>query len=102
MRMLIVAIKEYPHTDIPSRAQELYRILIDAAQGRIRPTTAVFDCKMVGMWHTRREPMASFVRVSNPINADSIVIGAGIAGASVASWLAPHARSARPRSRKIV
>jgi len=90
--MLIVAIKEYPHTDIPSRAQELYRILIDAAQGRIRPTNAVFDCKMVGMWRTTREPMASFVRVSNPINADFIVIGAGIAGASVASWLAPHAR----------
>ena len=58
----IVAFKEYPHTDARERALELYRILVDTAQGRVRPTTAVFDCRMVGTWHTPREPMASFVR----------------------------------------
>jgi microcystin degradation protein MlrC len=58
----IVCFKEYPHTDLVPRALELYRILVDTAQGRVRPTTALFDCRMVGIWHTTKEPMASFVK----------------------------------------
>jgi len=59
---VIVAFKEYPHTDLVPRALELYRILVDTAQGRVRPSTAVFDCRMVGIWHTTAEPMAGFVK----------------------------------------
>jgi microcystin degradation protein MlrC/pimeloyl-ACP methyl ester carboxylesterase len=59
---LIVAYKEYPHTDALPRLHEILRVVVDAAQGRVKPTTAVFDCKMVGLWHTTREPMAGFVR----------------------------------------
>ncbi len=59
---VIVGYKEYPHTDILLRLQELTRIVHDAALGRVRPTMAVFDCKMIGLWHTTREPMAGFVR----------------------------------------
>lgn len=58
----IVAFKEYPHIDTDERGRELYRILADAAAGRVKPVTAVFDCKMVGLWHTTREPMQGFVR----------------------------------------
>jgi microcystin degradation protein MlrC len=57
----IVAYKEYPHVDGKERALELYRILVDTANGRVRPTTAVWDCRMVGLWHTTTEPMHSFV-----------------------------------------
>lgn len=59
---VIVGYKEYPHTDAVLRLRELVRILVDTAQGRVRPVTAVHDCRMVGLWHTTREPMASFVR----------------------------------------
>jgi microcystin degradation protein MlrC/pimeloyl-ACP methyl ester carboxylesterase len=59
---VIVAYKEYPHVDAVPRMRELLRIVLDAAQGRVKPTTAVFDCRMVGLWHTTREPMAGFVR----------------------------------------
>jgi len=58
----IVAYKEYPHVDAVPRMRELLRIVLDAARGRVKPTTAVFDCRMVGLWHTTREPMAGFVR----------------------------------------
>lgn len=58
---LIVAYKEYPHTDIFARAVELYRLGLLTRSGRVRPTTAVFDCRMVGLWHTPIEPMRSFV-----------------------------------------
>ena len=56
-----IAFKEYPHIDAEPRARELYRILVDTVAGRVRPVTEVFDCKMVGLWHTTREPMMSFV-----------------------------------------
>lgn len=59
---VIIAFKEYPHTDIVERGRELYRILADAHAGRVRPVTAVFDCKMVGTWQTTREPMRGFVK----------------------------------------
>jgi microcystin degradation protein MlrC len=59
---VIVAFKEYPHIDTDERGRELYRILVDAVAGRVKPVTAVFDCKMVGLWHTTREPMQGFVR----------------------------------------
>jgi len=35
---------------------------VATAEMRVRPTTAVFDCKMVGLWHTTREPMIGFVK----------------------------------------
>lgn len=58
---IIIAYKEYPHIDAALRAGELYRLTRDTALGLIRPTTAIHDCRMVGLWHTTREPMKSFV-----------------------------------------
>lgn len=56
-----ICFKEYPHVDGEARGRELYRLLLDTAAGRIRPVTAVVDCRMVGLWHTTREPMRGFV-----------------------------------------
>jgi microcystin degradation protein MlrC len=59
---LIIAFKEYPHVDTEARGLELYRLLKDCVAGRIKPVTEVVDCRMVGLWHTTREPMRGFVR----------------------------------------
>ena len=59
---ILVAYKEYPHTDVLDRLAEVWRLTLDTAAGRIRPVTAVADCRMVGLWHTTREPMRGFVR----------------------------------------
>jgi microcystin degradation protein MlrC len=59
---VIIGFKEYPHIDAELRAKELYLLLLETVAGRVRPTTAVFDCKMVGLWHTTREPMIGFVK----------------------------------------
>src|SRR3546814_12811165 len=58
---IIIAYKEYPHTDGLERLHELYRLTMQQAAGQLAPVTAVFDCHMVGMWHTPTEPMKSFV-----------------------------------------
>ena len=58
---VLIAYKEYPHTDIVERFEELWALTLATAQGRVRPATSVHDCRMVGFWHTTREPMRSFV-----------------------------------------
>jgi len=58
---IVISYKEYPHTDLVERFEELWALAIATAQGRVRPVTAVHDCRMVGTWHTTREPMKSFV-----------------------------------------
>lgn len=58
---ILIAYKEYPHTDIPERAVEAVRLIIDMAQGRIRPVMAVFDCRMMGLFPTTLSPMREFV-----------------------------------------
>ncbi len=59
---IVIAYKEYPHTDMAARFEELWRITVAAAEGRVRPVTAVHDARMLGFWHTTREPMKSFVQ----------------------------------------
>ena len=54
---VIIPVKEYPHTDFPERSEELYGLCVRAAKGEIKPTTAVFDCRMVGFYPTTHEPM---------------------------------------------
>jgi microcystin degradation protein MlrC len=58
---VVIAYKAYPHTDMAERFEELWRLVVAMAEGRIRPVTAVHDCRMLGFWHTTREPMKSFV-----------------------------------------
>lgn len=59
---ILIAYKEYPHTDGIERLHEVYRLVTQAAERKISPVTAVHDCRMVGAWHTTTEPMAGFVR----------------------------------------
>ncbi|MGG6893225.1 M81 family metallopeptidase [Rhizobium sp. BR 315] len=56
-----VYFKEFPHTDFVDRAEDLWRIAIDALEGRVNPVTSVFDCRMIDVFPTSREPMRSFV-----------------------------------------
>ncbi|VVE39337.1 M81 family metallopeptidase [Pandoraea commovens] len=59
---ILIAYKEYPHTDGIDRLHEVYRLVTQAAERKVAPVTAVHDCRMVGAWHTTTEPMAGFVR----------------------------------------
>jgi len=58
---LLIATKEYPHTDFRERSEELLELCARALVGRVKPTSSVFDCRMIDKYHTPREPMRSFV-----------------------------------------
>lgn len=85
---LLVAYKEYPHVDTVDRARELYRLALAAARGEIKPVTSVHDCRMIGGWHTTREPMAGFVRKMQALEGRdgvlSVSFGHGFAYGDVA------------------
>jgi microcystin degradation protein MlrC len=58
---VIVAFKEFPHTDFLERAEDLVDLCLRAARREVRPTAAVFDCRAVAAFMTSREPGRSFV-----------------------------------------
>ena len=58
---VLVTYKEYPHIDIGERAEDLFRLCHDAAEGRTAPVMAAHDCRMISMWRTTDEPMRTFV-----------------------------------------
>ena len=58
---LIVSFKEYPHTDATPRAEELFTLAADTAEGKIRPVMSDFDCRMIGRCLTGLEPGRSLV-----------------------------------------
>ena len=59
---LLCFYKENPHTDISARGEDLLRLAIDTAEGRIHPVMTSFDCRMADVFQTNREPMQAFVK----------------------------------------
>jgi microcystin degradation protein MlrC len=58
---VLICYKEYPHTDFVERAEELVDLCAAAAKGEIKPVMSLHDCRMIGIYHTPREPMRGFV-----------------------------------------
>lgn len=58
---LLIAFKEYPHTDVLERGLELVDLCAAMVEKKVRPVAAVVDCEMVVVIHTTREPARSFV-----------------------------------------
>jgi microcystin degradation protein MlrC len=65
-----VVFKEFPHTDFVDRAEDLWRITVDTLEGRVKPVMSVFDCRMIDVFPTSREPMRAFVDKMKQIEAD--------------------------------
>jgi microcystin degradation protein MlrC len=58
---VLVGYKEYPHVDVMQRMIDLFALVADAAEGKVRPVISTFDCRMVGFFHTTNQPMRALV-----------------------------------------
>jgi microcystin degradation protein MlrC len=76
---ILVAFKEYPHTDIMERAFELVDLCVAAVEKKVRPVSAVFDCHMIDAMHTTREPMKSIVARAKEMERSPGVLSVSIA-----------------------
>lgn len=52
---------EFPHTDFYERGEHVVDLALNALKGRIKPVISTFDCQMIGVYPTSKEPMRSFV-----------------------------------------
>lgn len=57
----IVTYKEYPHTDLAPRAEELYDIITRTMRGEIRPVSVVNDLRIVDIWRSSLPVMRTFI-----------------------------------------
>ena len=58
---IIAAFKEFPHTDFVDIAEQVVDLTIRAIRGEIEPKMSVFDCRMIDVLMTNRQPMRAFV-----------------------------------------
>ncbi len=58
---LLIAFKEFPHTDFVLAAEKLCTLAARAANREIKPHLSVFDCRMITVLPTSHEPMRGFV-----------------------------------------
>src|SRR5690606_37861444 len=56
-----VVFKEFPHTDFVDRARDLWSIAVRTLKGEISPVMSVFDCRMIDVFPTSKQPMRGFV-----------------------------------------
>ncbi|MGU3401414.1 M81 family metallopeptidase [Brucellaceae bacterium D45D] len=52
---------EFPHTDFEERGEHVVDLTLRTLRGEIRPIISTFDCRMITIYPTSREPMRSFV-----------------------------------------
>jgi microcystin degradation protein MlrC len=53
--------KEYPHTDMLERLDDVWDMCRRVMRGEIAPVAAIHDCRMISLWPTDPEPMRGFV-----------------------------------------
>lgn len=58
---ILAAFHEFPHTDFYERGEHVVDLALQAMRGEVRPVMSTFDCRMIGVYPTSREPMRSFI-----------------------------------------
>lgn len=58
---ILAAFLEFPHTDFYERGEHVVALALDALHGHVKPVISTFDCRMITVLPTTKEPMRSFV-----------------------------------------
>jgi microcystin degradation protein MlrC len=58
---IIILFKEYPHIDFAERAEELVTLVLKTIRREIKPVMSLYDCGMIDLFPTTREPGIGFV-----------------------------------------
>ncbi|HYO83148.1 MAG TPA: M81 family metallopeptidase [Bryobacteraceae bacterium] len=58
---IIVLYKEFPHTDVVERAEELLDLVLRTVRGEIKPVMSLYDCRQINSYPTQFPVMRGFV-----------------------------------------
>jgi microcystin degradation protein MlrC len=75
----MVFYKEYPHIDSVERAEEVFDLAYAMLEQGLKPTQSMYDCKMLGIYPTTREPMIGFVERMKQLEATDGVLSVSLA-----------------------
>jgi microcystin degradation protein MlrC len=71
---VITVFKEFPHTDFVEAGEACVDLTLRAARGEIAPVISTFDCRMMDVLPTSRQPMRGFVDRMKALEADGTVL----------------------------
>lgn len=75
---ILAAFLEFPHTDFVERAEHVVDLALRTLRGEIRPVMAAFDCRMIDVFPTSREPMRSFVDRLRALQGEDGILSASL------------------------
>jgi microcystin degradation protein MlrC len=58
---VIVCYKEFPHTDVVERAEDVLDIVLRTLRGQVKPVMSLYDCRQIGSYPTTQPLMRAFV-----------------------------------------
>jgi microcystin degradation protein MlrC len=58
---ILIAYKEYPHTDFRERADELVELLLRTERGGVQPHASLWDAGVIGVFHTNLPEVRALV-----------------------------------------
>lgn len=58
---IMVCYKEFPHTDVADRAEDLLDLMLRTLKGEIKPVMSLYDCRQIGSYPTTLPLMRGFV-----------------------------------------
>lgn len=58
---IIVLYKEFPHTDVAERAEDLLDLVLRTVRGEIKPVMSLYDCRQIQSYPTQFPLMRAFV-----------------------------------------
>lgn len=75
---ILASFLEFPHTDFYERGEHVVDLGLAAARGEIKPVISTFDCRMIQVLPTSREPMRSFVDRAKALQGRDDVLSVSI------------------------
>jgi microcystin degradation protein MlrC len=58
---IIITYKEFPHTDVIERAEEVLDLVLATIRGKVKPVMSVYDCRQIASYPTTQPLMRAFV-----------------------------------------
>ncbi len=71
---IIITYKEFPHTDVVDRAEEVLDLVLATIRGEVKPVMSVYDCRQIASYPTTQPLMRAFVdRVKGLEGKDAVL-----------------------------
>jgi microcystin degradation protein MlrC len=75
---ITILYKEFPHTDVVERAEDLLTLVLRTLRKEIRPVTSMFDCRQIGSYPTTLPLMRAFVDKTQAMEGKDGVLSVSI------------------------